>query len=821
MGGISIEDNGKYLLGDDIVGCLKDLRRWIRFYDEKLDRLDVQRVLAESNFVKGDILEILDSWSDSEPLTGFKARISLLCLELLVPLTWSLEIEDQKMTVHHHKHLPYLRLAQVEYKRAILHHESGRTLRQMIRVALPAMAEPKSERALRSDGIIRLVLYGIRNVAMIFQPQHLPVTGDEAEVSRSVTIDAFHTQDIFRFLLTIASSMGEEFVIQDVVILEVLFHLLKGIDPVSIFMKDDEVIQSKTSELRGLLNKEKAMLAGYKKYAPTRHNRFGTMVWLKKDDERISTISGQSVISGPNRGLQYLDKVKRWNKPKQGVRNKEELGSSEFDQEIPLSASARKHLRGFVEEFLDSSFNPLFTHLRRAIERELERVLDQHHMQFFYLISWFLKAECARRDQAKQISKNKGKQKAGEETPTNSESFSIIAGVMNQETFVLLNRYLQSSADTKAWHSLNAGMKSFTQIVSCQARIRFYSNTSQLLTVQQMELSMDEDDQEIAENIQNRIFYEEATHDRILALIRNYKDQGRGYLDAVTELAHVFVRMLDNYSKQNVDMHIRSKRRTKKRKQKEANPEAPDEIDYDGSGDEREAAQTMANERKFDFQRFTARFSTQGCVDTFVAFAKPYNDLSQEQLKRAHRFFYRVAFKVDLCTMLLRVDIIQLLYNMIKGPAPLDKDASYFKDWEELAKQIFKKLTKRLKEHPELMVEMLFSKISSSIFYLEHGYEEEKTKSAPRPQADLEIRPDIAVGDRISLVTEILVNDQKSDVIAWLKEQISKAQLEREAWEAADEARIAMQAANANSESAPPADTGVDAKPPTISKFLS
>jgi replication fork protection complex subunit Tof1/Swi1 len=453
---------------------LKDLRRWIRFYDEKLVRLDVQRVLAESNFVKGDILEIMADWSDDEAITGFRAKIALLCLELLVPLTWTLEIEDQKMTVHHHKHLPYLKHAQVEYKRAILQHESRKILRQIIRVALQPMSEPKNERSIRDDGIIRLMLYALRNITMISQPRDVPSDGDEAEISRSTTIDAFHSQDVLQLILTIASSMGEEFVVQDVVVLEFLFHLLKGIDPTKLFKKDDEVTQTKTLELRNLLSKEKAMLAGYKKHAPTRHNRFGTMVWLKKDDERVSTLSGQAVISGPNRGLSYLDKAKKWNKPRHGVRNKEELGSSEFDKEVLISGSARKHLRQFVEEFLDSSFNPLFTHLRRSIERELDRVLDMHHMQYFYLISWFLRAECARRAEAKVAAQRKGKQPAGEDT-INTEDFSIIAGVLNQETFVLLNRYLQECFDNKAWHNLNAGMKCFTQIVSrrYQVTIRY------------------------------------------------------------------------------------------------------------------------------------------------------------------------------------------------------------------------------------------------------------------------------------------------------------------------------------------------------------
>ena len=31
----------KYALGDDALACLKDLRRWLKLYDEKLNRYDV------------------------------------------------------------------------------------------------------------------------------------------------------------------------------------------------------------------------------------------------------------------------------------------------------------------------------------------------------------------------------------------------------------------------------------------------------------------------------------------------------------------------------------------------------------------------------------------------------------------------------------------------------------------------------------------------------------------------------------------------------------------------------------------------------------
>jgi replication fork protection complex subunit Tof1/Swi1 len=78
VGGSSIDGDGRYILGDDAIGCLKDLRRWIRFYDEKLNRLDVQRVLAESNFVKGDLLEMLSDWPETSHENRLRSKIALL-----------------------------------------------------------------------------------------------------------------------------------------------------------------------------------------------------------------------------------------------------------------------------------------------------------------------------------------------------------------------------------------------------------------------------------------------------------------------------------------------------------------------------------------------------------------------------------------------------------------------------------------------------------------------------------------------------------------------------------------------------------------------
>lgn len=630
---------------------------------------------------------------------------------------------------------------------------------------------------------------------------------DEAEVSRSATIDTFQEQDIFQVLLTVASSIGEDFVAQDVVVLEILFFLLKGIDAEKLFMADKKLSSKNADELKDLMQKEKAMLAGYARNAPTRHNRFGTMIWVKRDDEKVTTISGQDVLGKAQASMQKMDQTKKWNKPRRpGKKVDGEQEREEFDLPVALTVSARKHIKAFVEEFLDSSFNPLFLHLRKAIERETERVEVRHSRQYFYLISWFLRAECARRRTMKERAADP---KDPAFLTAEDESYGLVAEVMNQETFILLNRFMQKSQDEKAWQDLNAGMKCFTQI---------------LLTVHEMSESALEDDQEIAENIQNRIFYEEATHDRVVMILRSYNGQGFGYLDAVTELSHVFLRMLERYAKQNVDLQIRSKRRARKIKKKvaETSGVTGEEDGHVSETEDIQQAQKTVSERKFDFSRFAAKFINQSSVNTFAAFTRYFSDLDTDQLKRAHRFFHRVAFKMELGVLLCRVDILQLFTKMMKGPGGLDVGSPAYKEWEDFVNHFFRQVVKKVQERPELVVEMLFSKIPATMFFLEHGYDREIITRAPRAPAELEVKPGMEVPEQIGVAVGVLINQQKSDALHWVRDVLISAAEERKAWEDAEEARKSLVAAERpEGEEATGEPEADPPKPPSIRKYMT
>ncbi|KAK5663107.1 hypothetical protein OQA88_6523 [Cercophora sp. LCS_1] len=771
LGGVSVDDDSGYKLGDDALEVLRDLKRWIRFYDEKTNRMDVARCLAEANLVGNDLLQILAMWPPNCTDNRYKTKLALACFEVMVPLTWPIEKDRETMTVNHHRHMPVLQLAQVAYKRAILNFDAAPILGTAVRVALPSMAMPAGDRSPRDQGIIKLILFFLRNIAMIHPPPGVKYEGDESQISRSTLIDTFSYQDIFLTLLTVASNMGEDFRTEDVIVMEILFHIVKRVDPSRLFISEKEVNKAKADELSAAMSKEAAMLRSYNKNAPTRHSRFGTMIWVKRESGKISTVTGQDALLDPAARERKMDKSKTFKPPRRA--RKDEMEPKDLGPPASLDERARQQLGSFVSEFLDSGFNPLFAHLRKTIDREAPHLLDYHHDQYFYLVAWFLEAERVRR---------KVKQASKKATAEEIDSFNLVAEVLNQQTFITLNKTLDRSYNDKNWPLLASVMRCFTQI---------------LLTIQEMSDSGIEENEEIADNMLSRLFYEETTHDAVANIVRTYKDQGFEYLDACTDLTHTYLRILEAYSKQNVDLQVRSKKRAR-RKKKAAKAAAdgdentvPDDAD-DDSGDDQQSAEKTSQERKFDFKRFALRFTPQGVVDTFVAFTKYYRDLDDAQLKRAHRYFYRVAFKQEMGVMLFRLDIVHLFYNMIKGPDPLEKTSAVYKDWEELAKQVIKKCVRKLEERPALFTELLFSKINSTAHYLEYGYEKQTITTNPRPAAELEFKRETERDKQIAIVVGALLDKGQPDHIDWLKKKLSEAESERRAWENAEKATMEL-----------------------------
>lgn len=439
---------------------------------------------------------------------------------------------------------------------------------------------------------------------------------------------------------------------------------------------------------------------------------------------------------------------------------------------IDLDSTARDNLKAFLVDFLDSGFNPLFLHLRRAIERQADRIKDSHIRQYYYLISWFLRAEAVRRDLASQT-------KGTNDAASTDTTFAYITAVLDQESFVLLNRTMQRYLDEKAWPDVHACMLAFTQILS---------------TISAMANSPSQDDRDISENHLGRFFYEEATHVRVLQAVSRYKPgtHSFGYLDAATEMAHVFLRTLERYSKINVDIYIRCKKRARRKAKSQSGGYEQSERQTgtadDGEEELNEAdAREELRERKLDVGRLSAKFVNGGCIDTFVHFTRNFLDLDKDQLKRAHRFFHRVAFKSGNPILLYRIDILALLNRMIKGPDGLetwlDKTTPQYREWEELVRHIFRKCIKLLAQRPALIAEMLFTKMPKTLYYLEHGQDLVVSKRLPRPPAELEVKPGMDFEAQLGVAVGILLDQGKADALRWTKSCLMEASAERQSWQ--------------------------------------
>lgn len=524
LGGIdfSTEDE-PYILGDDGLACLKDLKRWLQYYDETYHSWDVKRILADTNFVEKDLCPILNMWDPLNMEDKVKWRLSLACVELFVVLTWPLEMNELNANKKSFEQLPHLRLAQSLYKKSLLNYPKGNILFSAIAVSFPSMSIPKSERSERDEGIIRLVLYFIRNIAMI-----------DEETTRNETILAFKKANILDLIISVAGGIGDEFISQDVIVLEIVFYLIRGINPENMFLSNKDSLFTPLDDLSNLLKLETDKKKKTLKTISTRHNRFGTLVSVITPDNRRLTVASQTaILKDAENGLGKIDAAKKWKMRKSKI-----SASDDLDKPVFITHDTNIVISAFINEFLGSSFNSLFSAILRSLEREETRVSQENHVHFLYCIGYFIHAF-----RILLCSKNNS------DNSDNYENYGLVASMLEQRALIMIHKLMRESFDLKIWKELHAGMECFKQI---------------LLIINCMAVSSEEY-QEIADNMQSNIYYEEHNLDLIINVVKLYKTQSFGFLNICTELVHNLLKMLEKYSKKKTCMYVRVRQRRNKK----------------------------------------------------------------------------------------------------------------------------------------------------------------------------------------------------------------------------------------------------------------
>ncbi|KAK9377021.1 timeless protein-domain-containing protein [Lipomyces chichibuensis] len=673
--------NHPYVLGDDALACLKDLKRWIKAYDEKLNRLDVARAISKTSLVTDDLLQILTDWEASRTrCTMTEFRTALACLELLVPLTWPLQLEGLRNTMATNKHKSHIERAQKLYKHSIINHPTQKVLQAVACIALPSISMTPCDRTPRDEGIIRLVLYFFRNIAMIES-----MSDSILDEGLTASILAFAQQSIFDLINALGSGVSDVLKVIDLQLLELVFQIVKGNDPDTLHCKPSESFGTWLRLENGSEVKSKV--------TARRHNRFGTMMSLVVADKTRLTLSGQQALEDSGSAMDLLDKLKKWRRPPGGFRRT----NNDLQKKTLISGEAQKALANFVDEFLDSAFNPLFISIRREIERESSRVEDHHEEQFLYLVSWFLSAELARQ----------------RTTPNTDHGFALVAGVLDQQSLVTITKLLRNAVENKHMRKLGYAMHCFKQII---------------LLTSAMSSSDVETNQEIAENMISRLFYEEATLDLLASLPNVVHGASVSLMTACCDLVYMVLKILESYSKQSAHLYIRGKKRGTRRP-KSSN--SPDDTNDKGcsvlSSDEDESlAHQQSTERYFEFSRFERKFFTQNCIDMFRSVLATYADLSDQQIKRIIAFFHRIFFKREEEVLLYRLDVMLVLHRCLDPREGISYSNSARKEVELFMNHYVRKLAKALVERPALYVELLFTKMPDTLFFLKYGHDQEK-----------------------------------------------------------------------------------------------
>lgn len=784
--------NKPYVLGHDALMCLRDLKIWLRVVDEKRRLLDVARAISETSLVTQDLLEILSQWDQAEEekeingvqdepgsaaaAASAKAfRIALGCLELLVPLTWPIKLDSESTESQFH-HAPALNQVYLRYKDAVLSHHSHRIFRAIIRLCLPALQSEPGKRSSRDEGILKLAVYFIRNILCINLKDARTVIAED--ISRSFEISVLSKQSVLDFIVMIASGAGDLFVNQNAAIMECVYYLLYGlkIHQVLDVTADFKVSTSVKAhqDLKDLLASEKAIKRSVQRKMPSRHNRFGTMLSVSTGDNDRLTVSGQPALLDSEATLGNLDSVKKWKKPKRvDVTNRQQ-----WDIDIMLSEESRQSLKQFVNDFLESAYNPLFISIRKVLEREMgeysKTLLQEHEVQFLYLAAWFLRAERAR-----NVVLNDKHSK--DQMP--DMDFSMVAGTLNQNMFVIIMHAMRTSFENKEWHIVYAAMLCFKEVI---------------YTVNDMEAKGVEEMREMAENIKSRLFYEEYSLELLSKIPKTAHARDISYLNLAVELTHIVLKTLERYSTDKNAIYIGAKRRRQRNKKKRQNQNdedgvIPDDVLQESDSEvEREKAAKKVVERKFNFQVFESKFLSEETLNSYIKYLGNYKELNKTQLMYAIKFFHRIFARRKLHYFFYRLDLMKL-FSEIAGTGsssssqlPLSIDRETRNEITNFVRYYVHKLIPALERTPSLFVEILFQKSQSDFFYFEHGFD----KPAPEPRT-AKAKTGLMFADdafaeelenKFAIVVAALIDDEKGDLVEWAIDALNQVYQRRASW---------------------------------------
>ncbi|GAA5935882.1 Tof1p [Sporobolomyces koalae] len=759
-----LDDNGQvytaYSLGDQVVGCLKDLKRFWRM-DEKDDDRTVARIFHEVGVLKNDLLPILSSTLG----TGAKGdRIALACVELIGAMTWPInvaeELKDAQILGELKQAVDYTSLvhAHLSYKAAILRHGA---LRQMMNILGNSLSKSRRERTTKDENIISLVLHTFRNLAAIQDRVTTSSSADAIEQSslQSELITQLESENILELLLAMAAQADStDYAPWNMVVLDILHLLYRSVRPEELMVPVQKIEGNRLKDMLDMEARKSNDLFGLK---GSRHSRFGTTISVQSRDGQKYVLHKQSTLAeGPER---TMDKIKKSKTKK--VRQENDLAPP-----AKLRPEAIKALYETSKVFIESAFNPFFSSVLRDIRMERLKVRESDTTRFLILVRFFLDFFLL----VYHDEESRGISHLSEE----GHDFGLIAEMTEPQAIGFVTQRMKVGLEEKPplWTEVHAGIDCFNQM---------------LLTIEALQLSGIPDHIDVAEILQNKLYYEAETLDMVLTVLTKYTNQSYKYLDSTITLAYTLLRMLEKFSKSKAYMYVRKKKagRAGKKKSKAGDENGEDGLGlgHDEEEEEIERGTVSFGEHAFQFEKFEQRFADEAVLATCMIYLESYKSFkSPEQMKRIVALMHRQAIKAKSEGLFYKPTVLELFKRILEDSDIASARQGPNVDLRKLIEYILKKFFKAVREHPLLLLECFYPKTKTQLGKMRLGETDPYASSdddTPAYRAkkigEVEVEPGFSHTQQIGIAITCLIETGKLPLIETLQDQLRRASGDR------------------------------------------
>ncbi|KAH7337412.1 timeless protein-domain-containing protein [Rhizoctonia solani] len=757
LGGVETDSQTgvtRYVLGDDCLGCLRDLKKLWR-KDDTDDERTVARMFWETRVLENDLVPILIETAGGGAV-GDKRAVA--CADVIGAMTWPIDIaaELKELDEQLDERTDYatLILAQLHYKEALARPEALKALQN---VMMPCIAKDKRSRTERDIQIISLVLYIFRNLLLLKDPPRTTTSLSSSTTSlaslQSRLLVSLRTTGLLDLFLTCASNADTpEFSEFSAVLLEITYLIIRGVGVRDVARVKEKVTKNgegrgmlgdgEDEQLKALLDQEKRRKRIANRGAPTRHSRFGTTVAIKTNKEMYVLHRQEAITADPS---EMIDMVKK-------KRAKKIVRVNEVGVFNSLSSEALAALAMFAGKFVESCFNTFMSCVLKDIKLERPKYTEKDNLRLLFLTKWFLEFFLLVRENQEKERKQR----------------ALFAGAMEVWPFGYVSEVVEHGRmraaveeKPKLWVELQAGMDCLTQLLN-------------LIVL--MAQDPDEATQEAAETLQHQLYYNGEALDVALDSLRNYKDQSIAYLDSAVHLAYVLLRMLEKWAHSQGEIYVRKRKKKSRAKKVKGVSEEEGIVDVESDEDEGKAAEDLVKEQMFVFEKYEAKFAQEDIAHSCLVYLARWREFtSSEQMRRVVGLLHRQAVKAKAEGFSSRCEVstLSLFQSILKNQASLPKDQPH-KDLTQLINFILRKFFKSAQEHPLLLIEAFYPK-NRGQWKAYSSYEPEvKPKSKPAGKAEVGVKKGFKTSEQIGIAVDVSLARRSSVCLTNGRVQILK-----------------------------------------------